>query len=249
MAVKNKVFEVATVFGEGSVAATYHDGKFYRILLPDVIAYKNLKTNEVVENKILINKIDSDTAYYHQTFKEKTIMKLKVKEIDSETFELIDVIENNYKDEELQNILNKYLEPVETLDNFILNKEFDRFEKDIDWVNNKKLRMTFYNEDEEDDEYNYIDTCIQTSRKIIENKEELDKKIKKYAVEELFEYAEDWNVEVTEEEFINLISIDIIKIDYDSMAFWLDDGGIFGGHSVIIYTDTDFELDGSELAG
>lgn len=109
--------------------------------------------------------------------------------------------------------------------------------------------MTFYNEDEEDDEYNYIDTFIQTSRKIIENKEELDKKIKKYAAEELFEDAEDWNVEVTEEEFINLISIDIIKIDYDSIAFWLDDREIFGGHSIIIYTDTDFELEGSELAG
>lgn len=32
MDVKNKVFEVATVFGEGSVAATYYDNKFYRIL-------------------------------------------------------------------------------------------------------------------------------------------------------------------------------------------------------------------------
>ncbi|WP_257929066.1 DUF2262 domain-containing protein [Campylobacter lari] len=244
----NEIFEAAFVFGEGSVGAVVNNDQSYKIIINYAIAYKNLETNEIIEHKhISINTFDTDTNYYFETFSEKNIMKLKVRECNDgsiyKRFELIEVIEQNYKDEDLQNILNKYLEPVETLDNFILNKGFDRFEKDIDWVNNKKVRISFYNDDED------IDTCIETARKIEKNKKELDKQIKEYAAEELFEDAEDWESEVTEEEFINLINIDIIKIDYDSIAFWLDDGEIFGGHSIIIYTDTDFELEGSELAG
>ncbi|WP_412175588.1 DUF7021 domain-containing protein [Campylobacter sp. CNRCH_2013_0855] len=111
------------------------------------MAYKNLENNEIIKNKILINKIDSDTTYYHQVFKEKTIMKLKVKEINNKTFEFIDVIENNYKDEELQNILNNYLEPIyckdEVLGNFTLNKSLNIFEKTFYWVNNEKGSYSF----------------------------------------------------------------------------------------------------------
>ncbi|MCV3552409.1 hypothetical protein L8X40_07810 [Campylobacter sp. CNRCH_2013_0855] len=74
-------------------------------------------------------------------------MKLKVKEINNKTFEFIDVIENNYKDEELQNILNNYLEPIyckdEVLGNFTLNKSLNIFEKTFYWVNNEKGSYSF----------------------------------------------------------------------------------------------------------
>ncbi|EAK0446715.1 DUF2262 domain-containing protein [Campylobacter lari] len=245
MAVKNKVFEVATVFGEGSVAATYHDDKFYRILLPDVIAYKNLENNEIVENKILINKIDSDTAYYHQTFKEKTIMKLKVKEIDSKTFELIEVIEQNYKkDEELQNILNKYLEPVyctdEILGNFTLNKSLNIFEKDFIWIDNTTVLIHFNNDNEQQ-------TSIKTARKIIENKNELDKKVKEYIYEQLINELN--NKKLTKEEFINSLSFESIDILNDTIEFYIDDGGLFGWHVIIVESSFNFDFKKAYLAG
>lgn len=244
MAVKNKVFEVATVFGEGSVAATYHDDKFYRILLPDVIAYKNLENNEIIENKILINKIDSDTTYYHQTFKEKTIMKLKVKEIDSKTFEFVDVIENNYKDEELQNILNSYLEPIyckdEVLGKFTLNKSLNIFEKDFSWINNITVLIHFNNDNKQQ-------TYIKTARKIIENRNELDKKVKEYAYGQLVGKLND--KKLSKEEFINSLSFESIDISNDTIEFYIDDRGLFGWHVIIVESSLNFDLKKSYLAG
>ncbi|WP_258108538.1 DUF2262 domain-containing protein [Campylobacter lari] len=244
MAVKNKVFEVATVFGEGSVAATYYDDKFYRILLPDVIAYKNLENNEIIENKILINKIDSDTTYYHQTFKEKTIMKLKVKEINNKTFEFIDVIENNYKDEELQNILNSYLEPIyykdEVLGKFTLNKSLNIFEKDFSWINNITVLIHFNNDNKQQ-------TYIKTARKIIENRNELDKKVKEYAYGQLVGKLND--KKLSKEEFINSLSFESIDISNDTIEFYIDDRGLFGWHVIIVESSLNFDLKKSYLAG
>ncbi|MCV3445793.1 DUF2262 domain-containing protein [Campylobacter lari] len=244
MAVKNKVFEVATVFGEGSVAATYYDDKFYRILLPDVIAYKNLENNEIIENKILINKIDSDTTYYHQTFKEKTIMKLKVKEIDSKIFEFIDVIENNYKDEELQNILNNYLEPIyckdEALGKFTLNKSLNIFEKDFSWINNITVLIHFNNDNKQQ-------TYIKTARKIIENRNELDKKVKEYAYGQLVGKLND--KKLSKEEFINSLSFESIDISNDTIEFYIDDRGLFGWHVIIVESSFNLDLKKSYLAG
>ncbi|AJD06605.1 DUF2262 domain-containing protein [Campylobacter lari] len=244
MAVKNKVFEVATVFGEGSVAATYYDDKFYRILLPDVIAYKNLENNEIIENKILINKIDSDTTYYHQTFKEKTIMKLKVKEINNKTFEFIDVIENNYKDEELQNILNSYLEPIyckdEVLGKFTLNKSLNIFEKDFSWINNITVLIHFNNDNKQQ-------TYIKTARKIIENRNELDKKVKEYAYGQLAGKLND--KKLSKEEFINSLSFESIDISNDTIEFYIDDRGLFGWHVIIVESSFNLDLKKSYLAG
>ncbi|AKJ53829.1 DUF2262 domain-containing protein [Campylobacter lari] len=244
MAVKNKVFEVATVFGEGSVAATYYDDKFYRILLPDVIAYKNLENNEIIENKILINKIDSDTTYYHQTFKEKTIMKLKVKEINNKTFEFIDVIENNYKDEELQNILNSYLEPIyykdEVLGKFTLNKSLNIFEKDFSWINNITVLIHFNNDNKQQ-------TYIKTARKIIENRNELDKKVKEYAYGQLVGKLND--KKLSKEEFINSLSFESIDISNDTIEFYIDDRGLFGWHVIIVESSLNFDLKKVKLAG
>ncbi|EAK9994716.1 DUF2262 domain-containing protein [Campylobacter lari] len=226
MAVKNKVFEVATVFGEGSVAATYYDDKFYRILLPDVIAYKNLENNEIIENKILINKIDSDTTYYHQTFKEKTIMKLKVKEINNKTFEFIDVIENNYKDE----VLGK----------FTLNKSLNIFEKDFSWINNITVFIHFNNDNKQQ-------TYIKTARKIIENRNELDKKVKEYAYGQLAGKLND--KKLSKEEFINSLSFESIDISNDTIEFYIDDRGLFGWHVIIVESSLNFDLKKSYLAG
>ncbi|WP_139452957.1 DUF2262 domain-containing protein [Campylobacter armoricus] len=245
MAVKNKAFEVATVFGEGSVAATYYDDKFYRILLPDVIAYKNLENNEIIENKILINKIDSDTTYYHQVFKEKTIMKLKVKEINNKTFEFIDVIENNYKDEELQNILNNYLEPIyckdEVLGKFTLNKSLNIFEKNFYWVNNEKVLIHFDNEIGKKENY------VKSIRKIIKNKNKLDEKIKEYIYEQLASKLND--KKLSKEEFINSLSFESIDITNNIIEFYIDDRGLFGWHVIIVESSFNFDLKKSYLAG
>ena len=216
------------------------------------IAYKNIITNEIIENEnLLIVKEIEYTDHYFQIFRNKTIVRLKVrKEKDSNglyiRFLLEDIIDTNYKDNDLNIILEKYSKPIyykdEELGDFELDKSIDMFSKNIEW-NDDNISVLFNNIDEEVNK-----KSADIIRKIFTNKKELDKKLKDYISENMLENANSWNDDddnpnINKEDFLKLITLTSITIIYeDNITFYFDDGDIFSGHVIAVDSDYDFKF-------
>lgn len=151
-------FDMAFVLKESGLGAGKAHKDKYHTLYIYAIALKNIDSNEIIENEnLLIVKEIEDTNHYFQIFINKTIVRLKVrKEKDSSglymRFLLEDIIDTNYKDNDLNIILEKYSKPVyykyEELGDFELDKSINMFNKNIEWDNNN-ISISFENIDEE----------------------------------------------------------------------------------------------------
>ena len=246
-----EIFDIAFVLKKQNLSAGKSKGKYYTILV-SAIAYKNIITNEIIENEnLLIVKEIEDTKHYFQIFRNKTIVRLKVrKEKDSSglymRFLLEDIIDTNYKDNDLNIILEKYSKPVyykdEELGNFELDKSIDMFSKDIEW-NDDNISILFKNIDEEVNK-----KSADIIRKIFASKKDIDKKLKDYISESLLEDANSWNDDddkphINKEDFVKLITLTSINIIYeDNITFYFDDGDIFSGHVIAVDSDYDFNF-------
>lgn len=207
---------------------------------------------------MLIVKEIEDTEHYFQIFRDKTIVRLKVrKEKNSDGFYirflLEDIIDTDYKDNDLNIILEKYLEPVyykdKELGDFELDKSINSFEKNMSWINNSDISVSF---DDIDEEYNK--NSIDIIKKIFADKKDIDKRVKEYAAENLLEDANSWNDDadkpnIDKEEFAKLISLTSITIYEDNITFWFDDGDIFWGHSIVVESDSDFNFEDAHIEG
>ncbi|MEI0476879.1 DUF2262 domain-containing protein [Brachyspira pulli] len=247
----DKILDMAFVLKKQNLSAGKSKGKYYTLLV-SAIAYKNIITNEIIENEnLLIVKEIEDTKHYFQIFRNKTIVRLKVrKEKDSSglymRFLLEDIIDTNYKDNDLNIILEEYSKPVyykdEELGNFELDKSIDMFSKDIEW-NDDNISVLFKNIDEEVNK-----RSADIIRKIFTNKKDIDKKLKDYISENMLEDANSWNDDddkpnINKEEFIKLITLTSINIIYeDNITFYFDDGDIFSGHVIAVDSDYDFNF-------
>lgn len=147
-------------------------------------------------------------------------------------FLLVELIENNYEDEDLKPILDKYVQPVyykdEVLGTFKLDKGLNTFTNNINWVNKNKVELVFDNNDN-------IENSIQTARKIFEDKKELDKKVKEYIASQLLEEANNYNEdadkdEIDEKQFAKFLTFESIVIRSKGVDFYVDDGDVFWGH-------------------
>ena len=247
----DEIFDIAFVLKKQNLSAGKSKGKYYTLLV-SAIAYKNIITNEIIENEnLLIVKEIEDTKHYFQIFRNKTIVRLKVrKEKDSSglymRFLLEDIIDTNYKDNDLNIILEEYSKPVyykdEELGNFELDKSIDMFSKDIEW-NDDNISVLFKNIDEEVNK-----KSVAIIRKIFTNKKDIDKKLKDYISENMLEDANSWNDDdgkphISKEEFVKLITLKSINIIYeDNITFYFDDGDIFSGHVIAVDSDYDFNF-------
>ena len=247
----DEILDIAFVLKKQNLSAGKSKGKYYTLLV-SAIAYKNIITNEIIENEnLLIVKEIEDTKHYFQIFRNKTIVRLKVrKEKDSSglymRFLLEDIIDTNYKDNDLNIILEEYSKPVyykdEELGNFELDKSIDMFSKDIEW-NDDNISVLFKNIDEEVNK-----KSADIIRKIFTNKKDIDKKLKDYISESLLEDANTWNDDddkpnINKEEFVKLITLTSINIIYeDNITFYFDDGDIFSGHVIAVDSDYDFNF-------
>ena len=247
----DEIFDIAFVLKKQNLSAGKSKGKYYTLLV-SAIAYKNIITNEIIENEnLLIVKEIEDTNHYFQIFRNKTIVRLKVrKEKDSSDlyirFLLEDVVDNDYKDDDLNIILEKYSKPVyykdEELGNFELDKSIDMFSKDIEW-NDDNISILFKNIDEEVNK-----KSADIIRKIFASKKDIDKKLKDYISESLLEDANSWNDDddkpnINKEDFVKLITLTSINIIYeDNITFYFDDGDIFSGHVIAVDSDYDFNF-------
>ena len=246
----DEIFDIAFVLKKQNLSAGKSKGKYYTLLV-SAIAYKNIITNEIIENEnLLIVKEIEDTNHYFQIFRNKTIVRLKVrKEKDSSDlyirFLLEDVVDNDYKDDDLNIILEKYSRPVyykdEELGDFGFDKSIDMFSKNIEW-NDDNISVLFKNIDKEVNK-----KSADIIKKIFANKKDVDKKLKDYISENMLEDANSWNDDdkphISKEEFIKLITLTSITIIYENnITFYFDDGDIFSGHVIAVDSDYDFNF-------
>ena len=246
----DEIFDIAFVLKKQNLSAGKSKGKYYTLLV-SAIAYKNIITNEIIENEnLLIVKEIEDTNHYFQIFRNKTIVRLKVrKEKDSSDlyirFLLEDVVDNDYKDDDLNIILEKYSKPVyykdEELGDFELDKSINMFNKNIEW-NDDNISVLFKNIDKEVNK-----KSADIIKKIFANKKDVDKKLKDYISENMLEDANSWNDDdkphISKEEFIKLITLTSITIIYENnITFYFDDGDIFSGHVIAVDSDYDFNF-------
>ncbi|KLI35688.1 DUF2262 domain-containing protein [Brachyspira hyodysenteriae] len=248
----DEIFDITFVLKKQNLSAGKSKGKYYTLLV-SAIAYKNIIANEIIVNEnLLIVKEIEDTNHYFQIFRNKTIVRLKVrKEKDSSglyiRFLLEDIIDTNYKDNDLNIILEEYSKPVyyknEELGDFELDKSINCFEKNMSWIDNNDISVSFNNIDEEVNK-----KSVDIIKKIFANKKDIDKKLKDYIAENMLEDANSWNDDdgkphINKEEFIKLISLTSITIIYENnITFYFDDGDIFSGHVIVIDSDYDFNF-------
>ncbi|WP_241210579.1 DUF7021 domain-containing protein [Brachyspira hampsonii] len=171
-------------------ARTEDDDKINVLII--CIAYKDIETGYIEKNKKIVVRMKIDEKeldYYKKIIKRESIVKLKVryeKEQGDELAEflLADIIDNNYKDEDLNKMLKEYLEPIyyndEVLGSFLYNRMVGAFDKDIEWLNDKKVLIAFDDSTEIDK-----DKAVSFLRNVFLNKEEFDKKIKDYSARKI----------------------------------------------------------------
>ncbi|MDO6992770.1 DUF2262 domain-containing protein [Brachyspira innocens] len=205
-------------------AKTEDDNKINVLII--CIAYKDMETNYIEKNKkILVRmKIDEkEMDYYKSILKRESVVKLKVryeKEQGEELAEflLADIIDSNYEDEDLTPMLKEYLEPIyykdEVLGDFLYNRMVGSFDKEFDWVNNRKILIAF----DDADEY-YKERAVNFIRNIFSDIEYWNKEIKEYSARSIINQgnkaaAKRGENAVDEREFIKEFAnkIDLIEI-------------------------------------
>ena len=256
---EDDILDIAFVLKEGCRGAGKTNQSKYYILSIGAIACKNIHTNEIIESEnLIIQKETEDTDYYFKIFREKTIVRLKVRKKKNNDniytrFLLEDIIDTDYKDDDLDIILKKYLEPVyykdELLGKFKLYKSMNIFEKKIVWTDKKEIFVSFGNMGNEDNKQ-----CIDIIKNLLNSKEDIDQKVKDYAAENMLDDANIWNDDtdkpiLKKEDFIKLIKFESINIYDDTIEFYLDDGDIFSGHIIIVSSDWDLNFTHAYIAG
>ena len=247
----DEILDIVFVLKKQNLSAGKSKGKYYTLLV-SAIAYKNIITNEIIENdNIIIQKKVKETKEYFQTLKSKSIVRLKVRKEKNTNdlymrFLLEDIVDTNYKDNDLNIILEKYSKPVyykdEELGDFELDKSINCFEKNMPWIDNNDISVSFDNIDEEINK-----KSVDIIKKIFANKKDIDKKLKEYIIENMLEDANNWNDDaekphINKEDFSKLIALTSITICEDIITFWFDDGDIFSGHVIAVDSDYDFNF-------
>ena len=154
----DEIFDMAFVLKESCLGAGKAHKDKYDTLYIYAIALKNIDSSEIIENdNIIIQKKVKETKEYFQTLKSKSIVRLKVRKEKNNNdlymrFLLEDIVDNDYKDDDLNVILEKYSKPIyykdEELGDFELNKDINSFKKEMPWADSN-ISIFFDNIDEE----------------------------------------------------------------------------------------------------
>ena len=255
----DEIFDIAFVLKESCLGAGKAHKDKYDTLYIYAIALKNIASNEIIENdNILIQKKVKETKGYFQTLKSKSIVRLNVRKEKNNNdlymrFLLEDIVDNDYKDDDLNIILEKYSKPVyykdEELGDFELDKSINCFEKYMSWIDNNDISVSFDNIDEE-----LNNKSIDIIKKIFANKKDIDKKLKVYIAENMLEDANNWNDDadkphISKEDFTKLIALTSITISEVIITFWFDDGDIFWNHAIVVESDCHFNFTDVHIEG
>jgi len=223
----------------------------------EVIAYIDLENNTLVENKININWLvaQKDRQGWIYNFEKLKVYKIKCRPcVDSKDYMLTELVDRNVYNEKLDNALKRYIKPVTISDDelgvFTLDKRFNIFENNIEWLGKKCLVSLEYDKKIDENAKKVLDIL----RNINSNINEYDEKFRNFAAEKLTSLANDWLEEgeerITKESFSKRIWINEISIRSDgSYSVYYNDDNIFLGHIIIIEGNIYSGLDYADIAG
>lgn len=120
---------------------------------------------------------------------------------------------------------------------FIYDREFHLYEIETKWFENKVTLQLSFNDEDTSLDKKTIEKALKNAKKIFDDKEVVWKKIKEQIINQKYDIIWDEpEAGISKEDFANNImsTIGIINVtDYDYVEFWFDDGGFFGGHSIL----------------
>lgn len=229
----------------------------------ELIAYIDCATNELHKSKTKIEWLvaveDSKRNFIYNIEKHHTY-HLKVKEIDTDNFLLIDVLERDIDNELLKETLKECEQKAAIviedpdLGKFILDKNLKVFLSKMDWLNSKKQIEVSLNigENTRIKALEKVGAFLITLEKLISNKKEWDKKLKVYAAENLVDLANELRknlkgifkfIKIWKWRFIARIELISLSINPNGeFIATFDDGKLFVGHKIIISGNVNGEL-------
>ena len=151
----SKVIEIAVVTGRLSSRAQKDKDENFWTESIDLIAWKNLSPEGKVNKQNLFLRWvtkDEDFKDSRICLSANKILKLQVRQSENKMM-LVKVLDLDYKDKELEEILIESLKPVYYEDNkfgtFELDKSINQFSKVVDW-DGEKIKLYFDNNKDED---------------------------------------------------------------------------------------------------
>lgn len=253
---KDEIFEVAAITGALGVGAGKAGGDKLWTASIKLIGWKNLNSSDpVVREEVRLEWLTDDEGLkeWQKAINESSIVKLKVRK-GEKSFMLLELIDPEYKDDELKSILIEELKAVfyedEVLGRFKLDKGIKTFEADITWAGEEG--QLYFDLDEEE----AMEDSLKTAHELFKNEKEWSEKIRAYATSELLELANEWIDEygdideVTEEIFLEAIKLESIGVhpEGDFEVFFFD-GDLFAGHCIIVSGNIDGSFQSAEIAG
>ena len=221
----------------------------------ELIAYIDCTTNELIKSKAKIEwsvTIEESKKNFIYNIEKYHIYHLKVKEIDTNSFLLIDVLERDIENEVLKETLKECEQKAAIvieepdLGKFTLDKNLKEFFSKIEWLNSKKPIEVSLNigENTRVKALEKIGAYFNTLEKLVVNKKEWDKKLKLYAAKNLVDLANELRknlkgifkfIKIWKWYFIAKIELLSLKINADGeFIATFDDKKLFVGHKIII---------------
>lgn len=173
---------------------------------------------------------------YFRDFPELTIHRLEVLlSQDGSRAVFIAAIEKNIEDADLKAAAEDLSKPViietECFGSLTLSRQIDCFEGEVMWDGGMVEIIL-----RPDDDLT-VTSALKNSVALFDNVATWARRIREYAVTEVLEMANDWNVEegrkISANEFLERMTLTVIQIDRDGgFTFLHDDGDLFWGHSI-----------------
>lgn len=186
---------------------------------------------------------------------EKELEPHMLKEMNNR-YLLLEILEQDVRHEELEKIREAYTKPVE-MDNeighFALDRDYDWYEGEIDWLGENCQVMLELDAEGADT----ADKAMDALRRLVEDLASWDERIRRFAAKELVELANDWREEedeevadITPEEFAKRIEISEISVDADGdMEITFNDDDMFWGHYIVVYANISGGLERAQIEG
>ncbi|MBY0004124.1 hypothetical protein C1N83_03880 [Priestia aryabhattai] len=251
------VIDIAAVTGSVGIGAGMSSEETLWTASIDLIAWKSLEENEVVKKeeiqlRWLVDEEEVEKAM--NLLQSNTVVKLQVR-TGTDSMMLVNILEPEYEDGELETIVKESVKPVyyhdEIFGKFTLEKGIKVFERNIAWENEQCELYFDWHEDE-----SMMKSALKTAHTLFGEQDKWSRKIRMYAAAELVDLANDWLQEedeieeITEEMFMDFMSLDTISVypegDFD---FYFSDGDMFAGHSIVVEGNINGTFTRAQIAG
>jgi len=252
-------FEVGTITGALGIGAGRSRGQDLWTASITLVAWKNLSVNQPAVREELRLEWLADDAEWERAkhlMDGNSVVRLQVRKAEKSMM-LVQVLETDYRDDELTLILREELEPVyyrdERLGEFLLDKAVKLFEQKISWSGEEGRLYFDWHEDPA-----LMKSALNVAYALVQDQVHWNAKFRRFAAEQLLESARDWQQEEDEEggEEISLESF-MARMGFSSLSVYpdgdfvvyFDDGDLFFGHSILVNGNVNGELSSAEIAG